>query len=80
MNLMSEIALGRRNFLRTASALTALSYSRVMGANDRIQLGVIGCGERGNEMTDVLTEFPALVDPRMLVEVEAVAYHPGIGS
>jgi V/A-type H+-transporting ATPase subunit A len=24
----------------------------------------IGCGERGNEMTDVLTEFPKLVDPR----------------
>ena len=24
----------------------------------------IGCGERGNEMTDVLTEFPFLVDPR----------------
>ncbi len=24
----------------------------------------VGCGERGNEMTDVLTEFPALVDPR----------------
>jgi V/A-type H+-transporting ATPase subunit A len=24
----------------------------------------IGCGERGNEMTDVLTEFPNLVDPR----------------
>ena len=24
----------------------------------------IGCGERGNEMTDVLREFPALVDPR----------------
>lgn len=24
----------------------------------------IGCGERGNEMTDVLTEFPSLVDPR----------------
>jgi len=24
----------------------------------------IGCGERGNEMTDVLTEFPQLVDPR----------------
>ncbi len=23
----------------------------------------IGCGERGNEMTDVLTEFPRLVDP-----------------
>ena len=24
----------------------------------------IGCGERGNEMTDVLTEFPRLIDPR----------------
>ena len=24
----------------------------------------IGCGERGNEMTDVLREFPALTDPR----------------
>lgn len=24
----------------------------------------IGCGERGNEMTDVLWEFPELVDPR----------------
>jgi len=24
----------------------------------------IGCGERGNEMTDVLNEFPKLIDPR----------------
>ncbi|NLZ77796.1 MAG: V-type ATP synthase subunit A, partial [Spirochaetales bacterium] len=24
----------------------------------------IGCGERGNEMTDVLREFPQLIDPR----------------
>jgi len=24
----------------------------------------IGCGERGNEMTDVLQEFPELIDPR----------------
>ena len=24
----------------------------------------IGCGERGNEMTDVLSEFPELIDPR----------------
>jgi len=27
--------------------MTAASYSRVMGANDRIQLGLIGCGGRG---------------------------------
>jgi V/A-type H+-transporting ATPase subunit A len=24
----------------------------------------VGCGERGNEMTDVLTEFPELIDPQ----------------
>ena len=24
----------------------------------------VGCGERGNEMTDVLMEFPELHDPR----------------
>ncbi len=47
MKLMSEIPLDRRNFLRGVSAMTALSYARVMGANDRIQLGVIGCGDRG---------------------------------
>ena len=39
----------RRDLLRGASALTALSYSRVRGANDKVQLGLIGCGERGRE-------------------------------
>jgi predicted dehydrogenase len=43
------IDIRRRDLLRGASALTALSYSRVLGANDKIQLGVIGCGERGRE-------------------------------
>jgi len=37
----------RRDLLRAATGATALSYSRVMGANDRLQLGVIGCGDRG---------------------------------
>ena len=36
------------------TAATALSYSRIMGANDRIGLGVIGTGERG---TYVMTLF-----------------------
>jgi predicted dehydrogenase len=38
--------LTRREGIK-AAALTALSYSRVLGANDRIQFGLIGCGERG---------------------------------
>src|SRR5690349_11975814 len=43
---MSENQVPRRAFLG-ASAVTALSYSRVLGANERVQLGLIGCGERG---------------------------------
>jgi predicted dehydrogenase len=30
-----------------ATALAAASYSRVLGANDRVHLGLIGCGGRG---------------------------------
>jgi predicted dehydrogenase len=48
---MSELNVPRRTFLRTASAMTALSYSRVYGANDRVQVGLIGAGERGRHDT-----------------------------
>ncbi len=35
--------------------MTALSYSRVLGANDKINLGLIGCGERGrHDMTQFM--------------------------
>ena len=38
----------RRDLFRGAAvAVTAASYSRVLGANDRINLGVIGPGDRG---------------------------------
>lgn len=42
----------RRHFLKTASAgaavaFTASSYARIVGANERISLGLIGCGGRG---------------------------------
>jgi len=38
----------RRDLLRTATvALSAAAYNRVLGANERLQVGVIGCGERG---------------------------------
>ena len=48
--------MARRDLLRgTAVAVTAASYSRILGANDKINLGVIGCGERGNlDMTQFL--------------------------
>src|SRR4029453_16040896 len=37
----------RRGFGGGAAALTAASYNRVLGANDTIQIGVIGTGARG---------------------------------
>jgi hypothetical protein len=43
---MSEGSVPRRAFLSGLSAATALSYSRVLGASDRINMGLIGCGER----------------------------------
>ena len=40
----------RRDFLKksTFAGMTAVSASRVMGANDRIRLGIIGAGGRGS--------------------------------
>ena len=37
-----------------AVAMTAASYNRILGANDSVQLGVIGTGDRG---TYVMTQF-----------------------
>ncbi|MBI3680334.1 MAG: Gfo/Idh/MocA family oxidoreductase [Acidobacteria bacterium] len=39
----------RRNFLR-ASAAAAAASSSVLGANDRVQLGIIGAGSRGMQV------------------------------
>jgi predicted dehydrogenase len=47
-----KMPASRRHFLKTASvgaafAFTASSYAKVVGANERISLGLIGCGGRG---------------------------------
>jgi predicted dehydrogenase len=41
-------AVSRRRFFGAALPLTASSYSRIAGANDRIQVGQIGCGHRAS--------------------------------
>jgi predicted dehydrogenase len=50
--------INRRTFTTaTAGALTALgaaSVSRVLGANDRVQVGCIGVGNRGDQLLDAL--------------------------
>jgi predicted dehydrogenase len=56
MQLSGDNHLGRRSFLAGGAAAigtTALSYARILGANDRISLGHIGVGRRGRELASV---------------------------
>jgi V/A-type H+-transporting ATPase subunit A len=45
------------------SGKTVIQHQLAKWANAEIVI-YVGCGERGNEMTDVLMEFPELKDPR----------------
>src|SRR5438105_12426745 len=55
--------VSRREFLAGgALLLTARSYSRIVGANDRIQIGQIGCGHRATGHRQML-EMSAETDP-----------------
>jgi predicted dehydrogenase len=73
---LSSEKLSRRSFLsRSARALgaasvagTAVSHSRILGANDRISLGHIGIGNRGGELQRIV----ALLKDQHNVEVTAV--------
>ena len=47
----------RRTF--SAAAFTALSYSRIPGANGRLQIGYIGVGNRGDQVHDAFTNHPS---------------------
>jgi predicted dehydrogenase len=76
--------ISRREGLK-AAAMTALSYSRVLGANDRVQLGLIGAGGRGQY---VMTRFQKTgqIDVRAVCDVygkqidEALTKAPGAKS
>jgi predicted dehydrogenase len=59
-------AMDRRTFLNNsvkviggsaALGSTALSYSRIAGANDRISIGHIGIGNRGTELDDIASRL-----------------------
>ncbi|MHB1308231.1 MAG: Gfo/Idh/MocA family protein [Limisphaerales bacterium] len=54
-------AHSRRSFVRqvaVASTATALSTSRILGANDRVRLGFIGLGNRGDQVLDAFLKQP----------------------
>ena len=52
--------MNRRGFLyagaATAAAMSARSYGRILGANDRVGIGVIGLGRRGTIVSDAFLE------------------------
>src|SRR5215468_10858459 len=41
---------------RRAALATALGYSRILGANDRVGVGYIGVGNRGDQVHDAFLE------------------------
>jgi len=62
----SEGGLNRREFLQKGTVMTvgsaaltntALSYTRILGANDRISLGHIGIGNRGSELDGIVARL-----------------------
>src|SRR5437773_2613796 len=73
----ADSKLNRREFLQKGAAVatggaamssSALSYSRIVGANDRISLGHIGVGNRGRELDGIV----AFLNDKKNVEVSAV--------
>ncbi len=56
-NMSRPSTLTSRRSFAVASAMTAASYSRVLGANDRVQLGFIGVGNRGSNLLGMTKEF-----------------------
>jgi predicted dehydrogenase len=67
MPAANEKKVNRRSFLNTAAgviagsafASSALSYNRIIGANDRIALGHIGIGRRGNGLHVMASQLKA---------------------
>ena len=60
--------IDRRSFLNQATSIvagasalgsTALSHSRILGANDRISLGHIGVGRRGQGLASLVAQLKA---------------------
>ena len=53
--------ISRRSFVATAAAAAAgislqpaSSYARILGANDRLRVGLIGAGDRGRYVMDLM--------------------------
>src|SRR5262245_62339448 len=61
---MNKSKIERRTFITgamaatTAASFTSSSYGRIRGANDRVRLGIIGPGARGQELMKDFVKVP----------------------
>ncbi len=61
--------IDRRSFLLTGAAVigtSALSYGRIIGANDRVSLGLLGAGRRGRELASVVADVRSSHNAEMI--------------
>ena len=68
----------RREFTQTLAAAgtgAALSPFRVLGANDRVRLGFIGLGNRGDQVLDAFLKHP---DAEVVAICDLYAALPGL--
>ncbi len=72
---MSHTSINRRRFVN-AAVLTAASYSRVLGANERIRVGGIGTGSRGQYLLGLFKQQQELNEIVALCDV----YEPHLAS
>lgn len=81
-----KTSIDRRRFLQasgaiTAMALTARSYGQILGANDRVGLGIIGVGRRGRIvgaafLADKRTRLTAIADTYDATRLRVLAALP----
>jgi predicted dehydrogenase len=62
---MSRQSVTRRDFVKQASTtmgagmvISAASYGKILGANDRVRIGIIGPGARGREVMNAFVKVP----------------------
>src|SRR5262249_57556958 len=79
----SEGKIDRRTFLTGSAALigataipTAVSYARILGANDRISLGHIGAGSRGQELAWIIAQHKTPHNVEMTAVCDFWNVHP----
>src|SRR5690242_16742727 len=66
-----------------ASAMPAASYSRILGANDRIQIGLLGVGHRSSghrEMLKLTSKTDSQFDVRSVCDLWSVNRERGASS